>query len=136
MKKVLLPGIVVAIAIIVVGMAVGLLLHAIFPPLAEEMSNTTIYRAMDDPLMMWYFVALVVLAFVLAAIWNKIKTTIKGNVWRRGTIFGLLYFLIVVPGMIITYASYQVSFALVFSWTFTVFVYALVAGWILAAMNK
>jgi len=137
MKKIVLPGILAAIVMTVVGMGIGFAYNAIFPSLVDEYANIAIYRAMEDPLMQLFFAYPLILGLILAWIWNKTKGLFKGNMWKKGLIFGLCYFFVAtIPGMFITYSSFQVSLLIVSSWTLNGLTNGILSGWIFAKLNK
>jgi len=136
MKKIIWPGIVAGIAILIIGMAISYLFMLI-PSVAADYNNVHIMRSWQDPLMSLFFLYPFVLGIALAWIWNKSKTLFKGSAWQRGTHFGFAYFIIAtIPGMLISYSSFPISFLTIISWTVSGLVNAIVAGFILAKMNK
>jgi len=136
MKKIIWPGIVAGVAILILGMAISYLFMLI-PSVAADYNNTHIMRSWQDPLMSLFFLYPFVLGIAFAWIWNKSKPLFKGSAWQRGTHFGFAYFIIAtIPGMLISYSSFPISFLTIISWTVSGLVNAIVAGWILAKMNK
>jgi len=135
MKKVVIPGIVAGIAMLIVGMLVSMAIHAIFPALAAEY-RTMLFRPWEDPIMSLYFAYPFVLGLALAFIWDKVKELVSGGPLKRAVHLALGYFFIsTVPGMLITYSSFPVSLLMVLSWTVSSFLQALAAGLVLAKMN-
>jgi len=136
MKKIILPGILAGVAILVLGMIVSYIFMLI-PAVAADYSNTNIMRQWQDPLMSLFFIYPFVLGIILAWVWNKSKTLFKGSASKRGCNFGLTIWLIAtVPGMFITYTSMPYAFMTVISWTVGGLVNSLAAGGIFAKMNK
>ena len=78
-----------------------------------------------------------ILGIVLAWIWDKTKSLVEGKTAiERAYKFGLAYWVIAgIPGMFITYSSFQVSLAMIVTWSFSGLVEAVVAGWIFAKKN-
>ena len=137
MKKILGIGILAGIAMLVVGFLLTLLFGAIFPSTAAEYENLEIFRAMNDPLMSLFYAYPIILGIVLAWIWNRSKGLFKGSPGKRAVNFGIAYWLVAsLPGMIITYSSFQLSFLLVFTWLIGGLINGIVAGLIFAKMNK
>jgi hypothetical protein len=69
---------------------------------------------------MWlYFIYPFVLGFALAWVWSRTRSMFKGrSIWQNGLRFGFGYWLVAtVPGMLITYSTFAVSFAMILSWT-------------------
>lgn len=138
MKKIILPGLIAGIIMLVVGIGLGFLINLIFPVLKEQYNNTNLFRPWNDPLMSIYFLYPFILGLVLAWLWNKIKSVFKEeNLIKKGIFFGLTYWIISsIPGMIITYSSFLITLIMVLSWTFSSLVQVLVAGIIVALMNR
>jgi len=137
MKKIVLPGILAGILMAAVGMLIGYVFNAIFPSLMAEYNNTAIFRAMEDPLMSLFFLYPLILGIALAWLWDKTKGLFKSDNWKRGVHFGLIYFVVAsIPGMLITYSSFQVSLLITSTWTLNGLANGLIAGMIFAKMNK
>lgn len=137
MKKVILSGLVAGAAMLVVGLGVGYLLMLVFPGLQAEYENTSLFRSWEDPIMSLYFAYPFVTGLILAWVWNKVKKVFAGKAWaKRGLSFGFAYWVVTIPGMLISYASFPLSLLMVVSWTISGLLQALCAGPILAAMNK
>jgi hypothetical protein len=136
MKKIIWPGILAGIAMLVIGMAVSYL-FMILPSVAADYSNSSIMRSWSDPLMSLFFLYPFVLGIALAWVWNRTKNLFKGNTWKRGLKFGFAYLIIAtIPGMLISYSSFPLSLWTIISWIVSGFVNAVVAGLIFAKMNK
>ena len=137
MKKIIISGLLAGVAMLVVGLAAGYLLMLIFPSLAAEYSNTALFRPWSDPIMSLYFACPFLIGFILAWVWNKVKDVVGGVKWTaKGVRFGLAYWLVSIPGMIISYASFPLSLLMVATWTVSILLQALAAGLIYARMNK
>jgi hypothetical protein len=135
MKKVLIPGLVAGVVMLIIGMLVSQAIHMIFPALAAEF-KTALFRPWDDPIMSFYFAHPFVLGLALAFIWDKVKGIISGGPLKRATHLALGFFILsIVPGMLISYSSFPLSLLMIFSWTVSAFLQALGAGLVLAKMN-
>lgn len=112
-------------------------LFMLIPSVTADYNNSNIMRSWNDPLMSLFFLYPFVLGIALAWIWNRTKPLFKGTWRKRSFNFGLSYFIIAtIPGMLITYSSFPLSFWTVIGWTVSGFVNAYVAGMIFAKMNK
>jgi hypothetical protein len=101
----------------------------VFPALASEYQNTAMFRPWSDPLMTVYFAYPFILGVVSAYLWERVHRP-------RPVEFAKLYFVIAtIPGMFITYTSFQISLSMVLLWTVTGYIQALVAGYIFAKMK-
>jgi len=125
MKKLIVPGFISGVAMLVVGMILNRLYPLVFPALTQEYENPAMFRPWSDPLMMLFFLYPFILGFVVAFLWTK-KIAEK-----KPLKFALVYWLIAsVPGMFVTYTSFTVSLAMVVSWTLSGFIQAFIAGFI------
>lgn len=117
-KKIVLPGFVAGVAMVVVGFCLNFIMDLIWPILRTIYTNSPVFRPWDDPLMFLFFVAPFIIAIGLAWIWDKTKKLWKYKVpWQNGAMLGFLYWLFAsVPGLIISYSSFQVSFLMTFTW--------------------
>ena len=137
MKKIVILGIMVGVINLIVGMVLSQLYNFVFPSLAAEYVNPNLFRPWSDPLMSLYFLYPFLLGLVLTWIWDKTKKLIEGKTgWERAYKFGLSYWIIAgLPGMLITYSSFYVSFLMILSWSISGLICAIVAGWIFAKKN-
>lgn len=136
MKKIILPGIVAGIAMFVIGLVFTFLINAIIPSLALEYSNTQIFRPWTDPAMSIFFLYPFVLGVVLSWVWDKTKKLLKGTKTEKAIYFGLSVWLIsTVPGMLITYSSFQVSATLIFIWALSGLIDGVISGLVFSRMS-
>ena len=136
MKKVLVPGLVAGLLMLIVGMAVGQLIGLVFPGLAAEYQNASLFRPWEDPLMSLYFAHPFIVALALAWVWSKVKVLVSGKPLARATHFALGYWIVAtIPGMVISYSSFPLSLMIVTSWAISSLVQAIVAGLVFVKMN-
>lgn len=137
MKKILLPGIAAGVTLLVAGMALSFLFNAAFPSINVEYANTSLFRPWADPLMSVFFIYPFALGIIFAWVWDKTKTLIHGTDVQRGLKFGVAAWLVAtVPGMIVTYSSFQVSLLIVITWTLIGLANGVISGLIFAKLNK
>ncbi len=137
MKKVILPGILAGVLMLIIGMGVSYLFNFIFPSVAAEYNNIALFRPWSDPLMQIYFAYPFLLGIILAWAWDKSKSLFKGGQGKRAVNFGLAYFLIAgIPGMFITYSSFQLSFLIIFTWLISGLINGIIAGLVFVKMNR
>lgn len=138
MKKIFVPGFVAGLVNLVVGVILSQFYNFVSPAIAGEYTNIALFRLWSDPLMSLFFLYPFVLGLVLAWVWDETRKLFEGkSAFERACKFGFAYWIAAtVPGMFITYSSFQVSLGLVLSWTLTGLVEAIVAGWIFAKMMK
>ena len=106
------------------------------PTLMSEYDNVSLYRSMKDPITMLFSLHPFILAMILAFVWDKSKSLFTAKRFlSRGIQFGLIYFSIVIPGLFISYVTSPYSIGMIFSWTISVLLEALVAGMIFEKVN-
>ncbi|MFA4891153.1 MAG: hypothetical protein WC604_02260 [Candidatus Gracilibacteria bacterium] len=137
MKKALLFGLLTGILLLAVGMGLNYLLGALFPQLMAEYENVAIFRPWDDPKMSLFFIYPFLVALLLAFAWTKHKNAFQGSTLKKGLIFGLTYFAIAtIPGMLVSYSSFQVSALMIGGWTLSGLLDGIIAGLIYAKWLK
>jgi hypothetical protein len=110
-------------------------MNQIFPGLQAEYQNQYIFRKWDDPLMSIFWIVPFINAFVALYVWSICKRVLKGDTYvSRGFYFAFLYWLVTIPGMVISYSSFQISEAMVISWTAGNLLQALFTGLIYARL--
>ncbi len=136
--KLFLYGVLAGVGIFIVSLAVSFLSQLLMPGITMEYTNQNVFRPWSDPVMSLYYLYPFVLGVILSFVWEKTKKLITDkNYFQRGLKFGLWYWVASsIAGMLITYSSFQVSLPLVLSWTTGGLFEAIVAGVILAKVNK
>jgi hypothetical protein len=136
MKKIVLPGIAAGVAIFILAMLINYA-FMLLPSVAADYKNHALMRSFQDPLASLFFIYPVVQGIILAWAWDKSKTLFKGTMVNRGIKFGFVIWLIAsVPGMIMSYSSFQTSLLTVISWTVNGLVGPIAAGLVFAKLNK
>ena len=137
-KKLFIHGLLAGLVMLIVGMIFGQLVNMMFPTLAVQYDNTNLFRAFDDPAMIWYFIYFFVLGVGIAWIWEMIKDKIKGKTacQKAKNIVSKYWPAVLLPGMMITYSSFPVSFGIILSWSIGSFVQLYAGFWFLAKKNK
>jgi hypothetical protein len=137
MKKIFWTGLATGISMAVVNMLLNPLFNIIFPSLQGAYEGSAVFRPWDDPIMMLFFLYPILLGFGLAWIWDKTKQLFNKKGCQNGLIFGLIYFTVSgIPGFLINYSSFNLPFIMILSWTILSLINGLVAGIILAKLNK
>lgn len=137
-RKIIVTGLLAGLVMLAVSVVLSFLSNLALSDLMTEYGNTGLYRPWNDPLMSIYFAYPFVMGLALAWFWNRIKDAFGGNsVWGRGLRYGFAYWIIAtIPGMVITYSSFQVSLPMVLTWTVFGLVGALAGGLVCAGMNR
>jgi len=136
MNSMLKRGLIAGVVNLIVGLLFQQFFGTIFPSVGAEYQNTALFRPWNDPLMTLFFAYPFILGIVLAYFWDMVYSSLKGNAQQKIFNFAKIYFLIAtIPGMFISYTSFQVSALLVLSWTLSGFIEAYVAGWVFTRMK-
>lgn len=135
-KKIILPGIIAGVAILIAGLAVSYLFMA-FPAVSVDYQNVALMRSWQDPTMSLFFLYPFILSMILSWVWNRSKSLFSGGWAGRGAKFGLVIWIIsTVPGMFISYVSFPISLLTVISWTVGGLVNGIICGLIFSKMNS
>lgn len=129
-------GLIAGFINLIIGILVNIVLQAVLPSIAKEYQKPGLMRPWSDPLMTIFFAYPFITGAVLSYFWTIVGNNFKGSVSNRAFQFAKLYFVIAtIPGMFISYTSFQVSFLMILSWTAMGFVGAYVAGFVFAKIK-
>ncbi|OGG10828.1 hypothetical protein A3J20_02970 [Candidatus Gottesmanbacteria bacterium RIFCSPLOWO2_02_FULL_42_29] len=133
-KRALLAG----TANLILGFVLNWIFAIIFPSITREYMTGSLFRPWTDPLMTVYFLYPYILGFSMAYFWPIIEKNLKGkDVLSKAGEFAKLYFIIAtVPGMFITYTSFNISLLMVCVWALTGFLQAFLYGLVFFKVNK
>lgn len=121
---------------LITGLATSRLANTISPTLEVEYHNPALFRSGNDPLMQLYWLAPFVTALILLRVWNATKTLINSAFFMvRGVSFAFNYWMVTLPGMLMSYSSFPLSFGIVLTWTIAGLAQALVAGMVFARLQ-
>lgn len=130
-------GLLIGLIILILGVTWNMASETVFPSLAREFQNPAMYRPWSDPLMMIFFGYPFILGLVSVYFWKLIEKSLSGTRFNKALHFAKSYFIIAtIPGMFISYTTFQVSLLMILSWTCIGFLEVLVAGWVLAGKSK
>ena len=137
MRKILINGLFAGSIILIVGMISGQVFQLLVPSLVDEYGNEKIFRPWSDPIMSGMYLQPFLSGIILAWIWTKTQTLFTQiNYWERGANFGLIYCLISLPGMLISFTSFQVSLIMIISWTVGILIEGICAGLLFAKFMR
>jgi hypothetical protein len=137
MKNFVVVGLIAGVVMFVVSLVFGPICQVVFPVLKTEYQNPALFRPWSDPLMMLFFAYPFIQGIILAWIWSKIKVLFKkGKDWEKGVKFGLIYWVLNLLGLFVTYTTFPVSFLMVASWALSTLVSLPLAGVIYAKLMK
>ena len=136
-KKIFRGGMATGLVLLLAHLLMSFLFAALAPQVMLEYQNTALFRSWDDPLMSLYFGYPFILGLGLSYAWENIKSVLTGSEGQKILKFSFSYFLMAtIPGMLITYSSFQVSLLIVLSWTAFGFIDAMLAALTLSRLNK
>lgn len=132
LKKGLLAGLIN----LVLGMILSFGLQTLFPDLAKEYQNIKLFRPWTDPLMMAFFAYPFILGIAASYFWSLLGKALTGDAINKALKFAGIYFVIAtIPGMFVSYTTFQVSLWMVLSWTLTGLLEVFVAGLVFAKLK-
>lgn len=137
MKKLIIPSISSGISMLVVGLLISYLFNLIFPSLKSEYEGSYVIRSWKEPIMQLFFLSPFLLGFLLSYIWDKAKELfIEETYIRKAISYGLLYWAVTIPGMVLTFSTFRISLLMVASWSVITLFQSLAAGFVNAKLNK
>lgn len=136
MKKIII-GIVTGAAMIVANMIVGMIFQYFVPSIKTEYENQQLFRPWSDPRMSLMFLQPFMVGIILAWIWSWVKNIVPGDTpVKKGLYFGFIYWIIAIPGMVISYGTFPVTCMLICSWSLGILVQSLCAGLMYSKLLK
>ncbi len=134
MKKIIFPGLVAGVVLLILSVLGLYLTIWLFPDLAMQYFQPTFNE--QSSRIMLYFIHPFIIAMALSWFWNRIKGILKGSFLTRGIEFGIIYALIATfPAMWLVFSSITVSLQMVFTWFVFGLIQAVVAGLVCEKMN-
>jgi hypothetical protein len=136
MRKIII-GFTSGVIILQVSLLASFVIYLIQPSIQLEYENQAIFRSWSDPLMSCFYFEPFLLGYLLLWIWNKTKHLIKGgDTLQKGLRFGLIYWVITLPGMVMTYSSFKVSLMMVVSWSLGTLISSIISGFLFSKTIK
>ncbi|MBI4991107.1 hypothetical protein HZB96_03360 [Candidatus Gottesmanbacteria bacterium] len=138
MKKIALSSLVAGIVMIITSMMVGQVFSSLFPTLAKEYNNPSLFRPWSDPLMSLFFLYPFILAIVLSVVWEKTNKLFSGKTsFDKALKFGLAYWALTsITGMLISYSTFPVSLLMIVSWSISSLITVIVGSYVIVRMYK
>lgn len=119
------------------GIIGGAIIYMFDHSLEREYGNPSIFRQLSDPAMPLFFFVPFLLGVILAWLWTRTKTLFSARTGlKKGIAFGVIYWLLTIPGMLLAFASFSISAMMVISWGITVLVQAVCAGMLFSIVLK
>jgi hypothetical protein len=120
-----------------VNVCVGWVFQFFVPQIKVEYENHNLFRAFNDPLMSLMILHPFIVALILAWIWNLVKTVLPTDkLIVKGLFFGLIYWLVSLPGMLISYGTFPISIILVLNWSVGILLQSLSCGIVFSRFLK
>lgn len=134
MKKIIFPGIIAGVVLLILSI-LGLYVNIwFFPDLAMQYFQPTFNE--QSSRIMLYFIYPFIIAMALSWFWNRTKSKLTGSFITRGIEFGIIYALIAtLPSMWLVYSSITVSLLMVLTWFVFGLIQAIIVGLICEKMN-
>jgi hypothetical protein len=139
MGKIILRGILSGIVILITMMIPGMLCAFLVPGYKESYENYQLFRTMDDPRSYLFLLFPIVTGIGLSWLWSRVRTSFQAgeSAMARGFSLGILYFFAaIIPNMMVTYASFQVTKFHILVWSLNGLVSSICGGIVLALMDK
>ena len=135
--KKIVVGLTSGLIILVVSIVVSYFFQFFQPSIQLEYQNQEIFRSVSDPLMSYFYIEPFLLGCILLWVWGKFNLIIKGDSQlEKGLRFGLIYWIITLPGLLMTFTSFKVSLLMVISWSISNLISAVFSGVLFSKMIK
>ena len=135
--KKIVVGLTSGLIILIVSIVVSYFFHFFQPSIQLEYQNQEIFRSVSDPLMSYFYIEPFLLGCILLWVWGKFNLIIKGDSQlEKGLRFGLIYWIITLPGLLMTFTSFKVSLLMVISWSISNLISAVFSGILFSKMIK
>jgi hypothetical protein len=134
MKKIIISGLVAGVALCLLSILGLYITLWFFPGIAAQYFDP----AFDVPSgrFLFYYIHPFIISMALAWFWSRFKGVLTGSFISRGIEFGMIYILIATfPMMWLIYASMNVSFMMILTWSTLALVQGIIAGLVFEKMN-
>lgn len=139
MGKIILRGVIAGLVVLVTMMIPGMLCAFFVPGYKESYENYRLFRMMEDARAYLFLLFPIATGIGLSWLWSKVKLSFEAgkSAVARGVSLGILYFFAaIIPNMMVTYASFQVTKFHVLVWSLNGLVSSICGGIVLALMDK
>jgi len=129
MKKIAY-GLMAGAVMLLISLLLGMLTHLLLPEIESEYKNTCLFRPWSDPSMWWFFVHPFTLALIMAFVWSETKDLFKDKLnSERGLHFGFLFWIISLPGLLMSYSTFPVTLMMAITWALSGLIQVLFGGY-------
>ena len=134
MKKIILPGLVSGIVLLILSV-LGLYVTIWFlPNLAGQYFDPAFDKQSSRYLI--FFIHPFIISLALSWFWERFKSVVRGSFLTRGVEFGLIYAVVAIfPMMWMIYSALDVTLALVATWMALGLLQGIIAGLVFEKMN-
>lgn len=134
MKKIILPGLVSGIVLLILSV-LGLYVTVWFlPNLAEQYFDPAFDKQSSRYLI--FFIHPFIISLALSWFWERFKGVLKGSFITKGIEFGLIYMVVAIfPMMWMIYSAMNVTIELVATWMLFGLLQGVIAGLVFEKMN-
>lgn len=134
MKKIIIPGLVAGVVILILSVLGLYLTIWLLPGVAmqyfDPAFNDQASRAM------FYYIHPFIIAMALSWFWNRVKGILTGSFLSRGIEFGIIYVLVAtLPTMWLLYSTITVSLEMTLTWFVFGLLQGIIAGLVFERMN-
>ncbi len=134
MKKIIFPGIIAGIVLLIFSVA-GLYATIHFLPSVAVQYFDPEFETQSSRYLIYYLHPFVI-SLALSWFWSRFKSALKGSFITRGIEFGLAYTVVAIaPMMLMIYSAMNVSLLMVLTWVVHGLLQGIVAGLVLEKMN-
>ena len=134
MKKIIIPGLVAGVVLLILSLLGLYLTIWLFPDLAMQYFQPTFNE--QSSRIMLYFIHPFIIGMALSWFWNRVKSILTGSFITRGLEFAVIYALIAtLPAMWLVFSSVTVSLPMVATWFLFGLLQAITAGLVCEKMN-
>jgi hypothetical protein len=122
---------------LIISFLLGRILHLIMPEIESQYKNPCLFRPWSDPRMWFFFAHPFALSLIMAFTWSPTKHVFKGKFNNEnGMLFGLFFWIISLPGLLLSYSTFPLTLIIVISWAFTGLVQTTIAGFMISKTIK
>jgi hypothetical protein len=134
MKKIVLPGLIAGVVLLILSILGLYLTIWCFPNLAEQYFDPAFDT--QSSRYMIYYIHPFVISLALSWFWQRFKGVLTGSFFSRGIEFGLIYTVIAIfPMMWMIYSAMNVSLELISTWLILGLFQGIIAGLVFEKMN-
>jgi len=134
MKKIIIPGLVAGLVILILSVLGLYLTIWLLPGVAMQYFDPAFNDQASRAML--YYIHPFIIAMALSWFWNRVKGILTGSFLSRGIEFGLIYVLVAtLPTMWLLYSAITVSLEMTVTWFVFGLLQGIIAGLVFERMN-